>query len=306
MLSALICTSALWLSVNGPFEPKEFPKLFEVGEYQCTDGPLRDKVLPYRLFVPRNLKSGEHCPMLVWLHGKGESGDDNEWNLKYLSMIIDPEKPVEQYRFFILATQCPENVGWISGTDDSNGDMLAITYQILQKILQEQPVDQQRIYLSGVSSGGAGCWEMAMRHPELFAAVSPMSSGGGDAIRASKLANIPIWAFHCQYDKPEGVEQMVAAIEKAGGNAQLTILRSGDHDSWNGALRVYDSFHWLLCQRRGAWIQWTPPGHRPWKWWHVFGVPLAFIAIVGLGWHSERRRRRKHHRQGKTHVSEKS
>ena len=169
-----------------------------------------------------------------------------------LPMIVNPSKSVEQYRFFVLAMQCPEaDPTWIHGNDDAAGDMLVVTYEVLQKTLREQPVDQDRIYLSGVSSGGAGCWEMAMRHPDLFAAVAPMSSGGGDVSRVSKLVNIPIWAFHCLYDAPEGVEQTVAALREAGGNVHLTLLRSAIHDSWHDAFRGFGSFDWMLAQRRG-------------------------------------------------------
>ncbi len=293
ILTTLVLTGALWSSVSQTFEPKEFPNLFEACEYRYSGGQYHDHLFRYRLFVPRNLRPGEQCPLLVWLHGKNESGEDNEWNLLQLPMIVNPSKSVEQYRFFVLAMQCPEaDPTWSHGQDDAAGDMLAVTYEVLQKTLREQPVDQDRIYLSGVSSGGAGCWEMAMRHPDLFAAVAPMSSGGGDVSRVSKLVNIPIWAFHCLYDAPEGVEQTVAALREAGGNVHLTLLRSAIHDSWHDAFRGFGSFDWMLAQRRGAQFCWTPPGHRAWQWWHVFGVPGAFLAIVGLGWYSEQRRRR--------------
>ena len=278
------------MSANGSFQPSTFPKLFEAREYRPSSGEHQGRLLRYRLFVPRNLRPGEQCPLLVWLHGKGEGGDDNEWSLKYLPMIVQPSRPVEEYRFFILATQSPSG-SWSSGYDDSSGDMLAVTYAIVQQLLKEQPIDPDRVYLSGVSSGGAGCWEMAMRHPELFAAVAPMSSGGGDASRVGKLVNIPIWAFHCQYDKPEGVEQTVAALQHAGGNVYLTLMRSGDHDSWHGALCGFGCFDWLLAQRRGASIRWTPPGHSAWRWWHILGVPIAFVALAGLAFWSERKRR---------------
>ena len=93
--------------------------------------------------------------------------------------------------------------------------MLTVVAEILRKTIGDYSVDQDRVYLAGVSSGGNGCWEIAMRHPDLFAAVVPMGSGGGDLSRAANLVNIPIWAFHSLEDKstpPVGTQQMAAAV----------------------------------------------------------------------------------------------
>jgi hypothetical protein len=86
---------------------------------------------------------------------------------------------------------------------------------------------------------------------------------------------------------------MVAAVEQAGGNVHLTLLPGTEHDCWGAACGQYGIMAWMLEQRRGAWICWTPPGCRPWRWWHVLGVPGAFTLLVAAGWYSERRRRQR-------------
>jgi predicted peptidase len=288
--------------------PEDIADLFESHDYRYTGGRCHQEPFRYRLFVPRSLKPTERCPLLVWLHGHGEHGRDNLKNLRWLELALDDREHVEQYRFFILATQSPDG-NWARGAVALPDDMLTVTAAILQKTVQEYPVDQDRVYLSGVSNGGSACWEMAIRHPEWFAAVVPMGSSGGRISRAGSLVNIPIWAFHNRNDKeasPDGVKRMVAAVEKAGGNVHLTLLEGKwresseawsewwwSHDCWSEAFRQFDIMAWMLAQNRRSWVCWTPPGGRHWRWWHISTVPCVLLAVVWLGWCLEGRRRRR-------------
>jgi predicted peptidase len=307
MIVATLMLAGCFLGVASepvPMVPKECVELFEARTFSIPGGAVvaGKSSIQYRLFIPRHLKPKERCPLLLWLHGMGEGGDDNYNNLKYMPMVLKDMEHIEQYRFFILVPQCPSSkIGWTScldnaksgtsGVEDVN-DMLGVTHELLMKTMREQPVDQDRVYLIGICSGGNACWEMANRHPGLFAAMSPMTPGGGDVTWAAKMVDFPIWAFHNAFEHPEGTQAMVDAVRQAGGNIHLTMDRSGQHDSWDRAFRYYDIIGWMLAQRRNAWICWTPPGHRVWKWWQVFGMPVAFSVIVGLGWYSERRHRR--------------
>ena len=127
-------------------------------------------------------ESAKRYPLLVWLHGYGENGLDNERQLKWLDLILDDPDHVEKYRFFILAVQCaPGDPAWYRNSKTATpADMLAAAMDVLHKVMQDYPVDLDRICLAGVSTGGSACWEMAMRYPDVFAAVVPMASWGGD------------------------------------------------------------------------------------------------------------------------------
>jgi predicted peptidase len=278
--------------------PPEFAGLFEAHEFRYTGGKYKDELFRYRLFVPRNQSPGVHYPLLLWLHGHNESGSDNRFSLRHLNLVLNDVAHAEKYRYFVLVLQCPEDdPSWfrIEGVEDPS-DMLSITSEILQKTMQDYPVDRDRICVSGACSGGSGCWELAGRHPEWFAAVSPLTAGGGNVMLATRLVNIPIWAFHNQGEHPEGDVKMVSAIQEAGGNACLTIPAGGEHDCWTTAFRRYEIVPWMLAQRRGAWICWTPPGCRIWRWWHILPVPMVIITTVIWSWRVERKRRQRKQR----------
>jgi len=292
------------LGIQDPVVSEPFADLFEAREYQHPDGPNEQPIaIPYRLFVPRNIKANERCPVLLWLHGRNDGGPENHFNMKYLPLVLDDLSHIEQYRFFILVPQCPTTeLVWTSplGRPSSNAnepnDMLTVTFKLLQQMMHDYPIDADRIYMLGICSGGHGTWEMAIRHPGLFAAIVPTAPGGGDVLQAAKLAKIPIWAFHNRNDKPEGTMQMVSAVKKAGGNVYLTLPESDKHDCWVAAFQQCHIMEWMLAQHRGAFLRWMPAGCVPWNWSHILTVPSVCLLVVWLGWFSEQKRRQRKRR----------
>jgi len=287
----------------GRFNP-EFVALFTPLEFRYSQGEVQDELIRYRLFIPEQGTPTERMPLIVWLHGRGEAGAGNLNQLRWLDHLIfaDPWDR-RDYPFFVLAVNCaPDNPLWTRTAEAQGFDMIDVVRAILDKTLQEYPIDRQRVYLSGVSSGGAGCWEFARRYPEYFAAVAPLASGGGTQ-NMEKLVDIPIWAFHCSRDQPsiEGARRTVEALKRAGGNVHLTEVDSASHDAWNPAFNDYHLLDWLLLQRRGELS--PPPGTvslstrleiltKGWKWWQVLvqiGIP---VLIVAAGWQAVRARRR--------------
>lgn len=282
MVTTLVIASTLFVA-----QPAALADLFEARKYHYGE---RDQqhLLPYHLFVPRSFEPTNRYPLLVWLNWKGHRDEQ----FVHLELVIDDPEHIEKYRFFILALP---NWGARDGVANCCVDGSVLALEILRKTVHEYPVDEDRVYLTGLSAGGGRCWEMAMRYPELFAAVTPMASGGGDVSRVAKLVNIPIWAFHNLHDRltpPVGDQETVAALKSAGGNVHLTFPDSGSHDCYTEAFQSYDIMEWMLAQRRGA-LCWTPPGCDPWQWWHILTLPGALLVFVRLTWCIEQRRRRK-------------
>jgi predicted peptidase len=202
----------------------------------------------YRLLRP-DLKPGETAPLLVFLHGAGERGDDNEAQLKYLPEHLASPEIRERYKAFVLAPQCREESSWVDAIwgetksramADAPTDDLRWVMQLIEHLLVAEPVDKGRIYLTGLSMGGYGAWELACRWPHLFAALAPIC-GGGDETQAASLVDLPIWAWHGAKDDAVPVERsrhLVDAIQNAGGQkCRYTELAGEGHKSWIPAYR---------------------------------------------------------------------
>ena len=123
---------------------------------------------------------------------------------------------------------------------------------LLDDITSRYDVDTKRIYLTGLSMGGFGAWELACEYPERFAAVVPIC-GGGQPYLVDNLKDVPVWAFHGAKDKVVDVrksKEMVDALKACGGDVKLTIYREAEHDSWT---QTYDNkklYDWLLKHRK--------------------------------------------------------
>src|SRR5665648_324006 len=169
----------------------------------------------YLLFLPKDYaKTGKPSPMIVFLHGSGERGTDLEKVKAWGPPAIVEKNP--DFPFIVVSPQCPEGQWWntylLKGMID---DMLA-----------KYNVDKSRVYLTGLSMGGFGAWELAMTFPDYFAAVAPIC-GGGNPLLASKLKNTPVWVFHGMNDKSVPEQQsaiMVDALKKIGADVEYTVL----------------------------------------------------------------------------------
>src|SRR5207244_7702516 len=117
---------------------------------------------------------------------------------------------------------------------------------------KEFSIDPKRLYITGLSMGGYGTWDLISRHPELFAAAAPIC-GGGDEDQAEKIAKLPIWIFHGAKDQAVPVERsrnMVTALKKAGGEPKYTEYPDVGHDSWVRAYKDPELFAWLFAQKK--------------------------------------------------------
>ncbi len=273
-----------------------YVELFTPLEYSYTGAKHHDKVFKYRLFEPATTDPQDKKPLIVWLHGRGEAGEDNVAQLGWLFKFMFPPPWIrERYPFFVLAVQCPSDNRWWTG-DGKEGsvDMVDVVASILEQTINDHPVDVDRISLVGISSGGTGCWNLAVRHPELFAAVAPCGSAGENPASLTALIHVPIWAFHNTGDSMpiRFVRETVRALHEAGGDVHLTEFDAEGHDCWSAAFENYDLLNWLLSQRRTqvSWMDAPGPSYlalsrfvRSWKWWQILlqiGVPIVLFVII--------------------------
>lgn len=214
-------------------------------------------VLSFRYFVPPGYDAAQSYPLILFLHGAGERGNDNEAQLDNAAngamRLLDDANLAEQ-PVFMVAPQCFTN-GWWGGAP------LETAVAIVDQIAAEYSIDPDRVYLTGLSMGGMGSWSAATAHPDRFAAVVPMS-GNGDTGAAGAVRAIPFWFFHADDDPTVGVggsDALVAALRNAGANTIYTRYDDGGHSIWPVAYAHPLLFRWLVAQRRGAASATAPP-----------------------------------------------
>ena len=220
---------------------------FEEHTFTFTGGEYKDEAFRYRLLKPEKIEPGKKYPVVLFLHGAGERGDDNAKQLLYLPELMVTPEYRGKFPCFFIAPQCRSGKLWVVRGQDKTGvsEQMQVAEGILRHVEKEYPVDPARVYLTGLSMGGFGTWNLAARHPDWFAAAVPIC-GGGDPTLASALVPVPIWAVHGADDKVVSAElsrKMIDAIRAAGGKPRYTEIEGVGHDSWtpgykdpNGAL----------------------------------------------------------------------
>lgn len=182
----------------------------------------------------------ERWPLIMFLHGSGESGSD----VKKVK-VHGPPKLVDngkKFPFIIVSPQSDVPSGW-------DVEML---YKLLQYIKKSYRVNEKKIYLTGLSMGGYGTWAFAMKYPDEFAAIAPVC-GGGDTINTWKLRNIPVWCFHGAKDDvvpPGGSENLVKATRRYNSNVHYTLYPDANHNSWDLTYGNDSLYSWFLKQSK--------------------------------------------------------
>ena len=258
-----IGSTALWVAffaVTLEMHAMDLTEWYEARTYTAAEGRYKDTPLPYRLMKPAATSTNELRPLVVFLHGAGERASDNLAQLAFLPEWMVESNRLERFPCFLVAPQCPTNRVWGSKhwteqdttMSEQPGDEMSALIAIIETLIASEAIDPRRVYLTGLSMGGYGTWDLAMRRPDLFAAVVPIC-GGGDTTRAAALAHLPVWAWHGDRDTVVSVERsraMIAAIRAAGGSPKYTELPGVNHDSWSPAYTSAELIPWMFEQRR--------------------------------------------------------
>jgi predicted peptidase len=244
---SLLTATRLWGGAPSPYEKATFE----------ADG----QKLNYRVLKPAALEPGKKYPLVLFLHGAGERGADNAAQLTHGSSLFSSTANREKYPAFVIFPQCPSNKRWVEvnwGEKTSHtapkepSDPMRLTKKMLDKFVEANPVDRDRIYVMGLSMGGFGTWDFAQRYPDLVAAAVPIC-GGADDRTAEKIKHIPVWAFHGGADTvvwPTRSRSMVEELKKANGSVRYTEFDKVGHDSWSRAFAEPELLPWLFAQKR--------------------------------------------------------
>ena len=199
--------------------------------------------LQYLLDLPENYSSEKNWPLVIFLHGYGERGDNLELVRKHGLPKLAGEG--QQFSFILASPQCPAEFHWRS----------SFIISLVEELLANYSIDPNRVYLTGLSMGGYGTWQAALEYPEKFAAIVPICGGGShiDLPFMDRLRNLPILAFHDSGDDVVPYQESVRMVEKvnaSGGNAKLKTFHEKSHDSWTAAYANPELYEWMLSKTR--------------------------------------------------------
>jgi predicted peptidase len=220
-------------------------------------GNDKGDTLLYRQLFPDS-DTFRRYPLVIFLHGSGERGNDNEAQLKWGVASFATDQNMILHPAFVIAPQCPEKMSWSSF---SRPDMklqptpakpMELLIGLIHQLIRTQRIDSNRIYITGLSMGGYGTYDAILRYPHLFAAAVPVC-GAGDASKASSIAHLPLWIFHGAEDPavdPKYSLEMFEALTKAGARPGFTQYPEVGHFSWLHAYSDQVMMEWLFRQHK--------------------------------------------------------
>lgn len=241
VLFIITCTGCATLSSPDENDGKQ--------QSQCFQAVIRKEVSSkYLLYLPEGYAgSKEKWPLIIFLHGAGERGDDLKLVEKHgpPKLIASGEMA---FPFVIVSPQCPEGEWWSSGKQI---DTLAA---LIDHIAASYRIDEDRIYVTGLSMGGFGTWRLACEHPNRFAAIAPIC-GRGDPFADRLIPHLPVWIFHGAKDEVvplQASQEMVDALKKTKGKVEFTIYPDAGHDSWTQTYSNPALYEWFLKHTRSG------------------------------------------------------
>lgn len=264
--------SLIWLWRNhvvGKAVSAETPQVDPLSVYedksiQFTGGEYTDEEFHYRLMKPAVIEADQKYPLVIFLHGAGERGTDNQKQLFYFPTQMAQPRYRERFPCFVLAPQCRDDHRWMNfdwnipedpTMSETPTEQLQTVIQMFKATLEQEAIDPDRVYLTGLSMGGFGSFDLAIRHPDLFAAIAPVC-GAADPTKVSVLKDTPLWIVHGSDDNvvlPDRSRSAVKALTDAGGHPIYVELPGVGHNSWTPAFADNDGLvPWLFRQRRTA------------------------------------------------------
>jgi predicted peptidase len=228
---------------------KQVPQSLTV---RVPDGDSQnEKTVHYLLFTPREYGTeGKQWPLLLFLHGLGECGNNELERVK----THGPPKLVESrpdFPFVVVSPQCPPQPGGMKDVPTAWQPEPLI--QLVDHVMASMRIDPTRMYVTGLSMGGYGTWRLAATRPERFAAAVAICGGGEPQAMAASLRRVPLWAFHGARDAVVPLaksQEMVDAVRRAGGDVRFTVYPEVEHDSWTQTYGNEAVYEWLLSNRR--------------------------------------------------------
>ena len=234
-------------------------------DYQKKIFNSGDKSIKYRILEPFYGEKNP-VPLFIFLHGSGERGYDNKLQLIHGSEFFLKETEKQQYNSYVVFPQCPVDTRWSYHKVDpwteenlvTSKEKKKISYygnlviELIEKLIKEKNIDQNRIYISGLSMGGYGTFDLVSHRPEIFAAAAPIC-GGADLELLENAKKVPFWIFHGEMDKVVPVKNSRDAyqlLKKFSNQNMYTEYKGVYHNSWDYVFKENNFFEWFFKKKK--------------------------------------------------------
>ncbi len=223
--------------------------------------------LPYRILLPINYDKTKTYPVVLFLHGAGERGTDNDKQLVHGSKQFLDSTNRRKFPAIVIFPQCAPNSYWseVDIQTDTSGArtfhfslkeeptrMMKLLVEFVKQLPRQYKIVENRFYVTGLSMGGMGTFEIVRRLPRRFAAALPIC-GGADPASAATIKHVPWWIFHGDKDNVVPIthsEKMVNALKAANATVKYNVYPNVGHNSWDNAFAEPDYLVWMFQQRR--------------------------------------------------------
>jgi predicted peptidase len=239
----------------------------DLGLYEKHWFVKKGDTLPYRVLLPENYDASKKYPLIVFLHGAGERGRDNDKQLVHGSKLFLKEEVRKNFPAIVVFPQCAEESYW-SNVDRQRGadgktvftfredgpatTAMVLAQALVKDLLKKYPIEKKQVYVGGLSMGGMGTFEIVRRNPKMFAAAFPICGGAAPAT-AGKLKKVNWWVFHGAKDDVVAQsfsDGMVNALKKLNVPVKYTVYPNANHNSWDPAFAEPELLPWLFAQKK--------------------------------------------------------
>jgi len=255
-----------WLGVQGLLT-KKTPADAALDIYEKKAFVYNGNTLPYRILYPANYDKNKKFPLLLFLHGAGERGKDNEKQLGHGAKLFITEETRKNFPAIIILPQCPEESFWAVTKIDRNTQPFKIEFdytaqpnwplvaanELVKKVMNEEGVDRSKVYITGLSMGGMGTFESVYRYPDLYAAALPICGGGDVKNYDKRVAKTAFWVFHGAADEVVNVklsQEMVGKLKSLKAEVKYSEYPGVNHNSWDNAFAEPDYLSWMLQHKK--------------------------------------------------------
>lgn len=241
-----------------------FGQDFSLYQHKTFVGPEGE--LPYRILLPENYTKEAKYPLVLFLHGAGERGKDNQKQLTHGAAMFLRDSIRKKYPAIVVFPQCPQNSSWakleVKG-DWQDGEFIffkkaaptkemLLVEGLIKTLKATYPIHKKQMYLGGLSMGGFGAFELVNRNPKMFVRAFPICGGANPAI-AARLKRTDWWVFHGGADRVVPAKystQMVTALKNKKEKVRYSLYPGVGHNSWDHAFKEPELFSWLFSKSK--------------------------------------------------------